>query len=120
MFLCFIGYSDLNHTYFYLENQTSPDQLVILGGGDEKRLKILSSHQMENCEVDNAASSYFGCDGAKVSFRSNQFAIISKGRSDADGGIQYFLKVRVSLFFHMELLLNKKWRLGEGWGCSGR
>lgn len=48
---------------------------------------------MENCEVDNAASSYFGCDGAKVSFRSNQFAIISKGRSDADGGIQYFLKV---------------------------
>ncbi|XP_073228296.1 uncharacterized protein [Porites lutea] len=48
---------------------------------------------MENCEVDNAASSYFGCDGVKVSFRSNQFAIISKGRSDADGGIQYFLKV---------------------------
>ena len=48
---------------------------------------------MENCEVDNVASSYFGCDGVKVSFRSNQFAIISKGRSDADGGIQYFLKV---------------------------
>lgn len=67
---------------------------------------------MKNCEVDNAASSYFGCDGVKVSFRSNQFAIISKGPSDAEGGIQYFLKV--SLFFHMELLLNKKWRLGEG------
>ena len=92
MLLCFIGYSDLNHTHFYPENQ-SPDQLVILDGGDEKRLKILSSNQMENCEVDNAASSYFGCDGVKVSFRSNQFAIISKGRSDADGGIQYFLKV---------------------------
>ena len=93
MFLCFTGYSDLNHTYFYLENQRSPDQLVILDAGDEKRLKTLSSHQIENCQVDNAATSYFGCDGVKVSFSSNQFAIISKGSSDADGGIQYFLKV---------------------------
>lgn len=97
--LCFLGYSDLNHTYFYLENQRSPDQLVILDGGEEKRLNILSSHPLQNCEVDNTASSYFGCDGVKVSFISNQFVIISKGRHDADGGIQYFLKVLISLLF---------------------
>ena len=81
---------------FYGENKDSP--LPMLDTSDEKRIDILSPPLVKNCRIDKSASMYIGCDGVEVPFNSSQFTINKHGRSDADGGIQYYLKVSTYIF----------------------
>ena len=91
----FVGYNRLTYTSF--DEEDNDNELRMLNISDRRPLSLAPWAQ---CPVDQDSSSYIGCDGSEVPFRSSLFTI-----EKANKGSPFFIKVTNIIIRHHDNVL---------------